>query len=63
MPGADTSTPARSARRRAAITLDPAAADAAHRPLDLLQCLGPSHARERTAALAAGDTEILNIVL
>ena len=41
----------------------PGAADAAHRPLDLLQCLGPSHRAERTAALARRDTEILNIVL
>ena len=63
MPGADTSTPARSARRRAAITLDPAGPMRAHRPFDLLQRLGPSHAAERTAAVAGDDSEILNIVL
>ena len=62
MPGAETSTPARSARRRAAITLDP---DRPMRPIDRSICSSASARRTRGAYRSAcGDAAaILNIVL
>ena len=64
MPGAETSTPACAARRRAARDARPDAADLPHRPLDLLQCLGAPHGRESyRQRLADQRTKIPNIVL